>query len=105
MLWLLLGARFVGHGIVLETQDPKGQATNNQRTLTRGCGLDNTTFLYYKTVVRIHPSAFKHGITEDAIKHGFANPVKIASLDQDHEPAKVLVIGSDAAGNLLELVV
>lgn len=52
----------------------------------------------------IHRSALRHGLTEDDIRHAIDNSVAVADLDPDADPPKVLVIGPDLAGNLLEVV-
>ena len=49
-------------------------------------------------------SAFKHGITINRIKHAYDHVIVVADLDPDSDPPKVLLIGPDAAGNLLELI-
>ncbi len=49
-------------------------------------------------------SAFKHGVTGESIKHAVAHSLFIDDDFQGTEPPKVLIIGPDPAGNLLELV-
>jgi hypothetical protein len=36
--------------------------------------------------------------------HAFENSISIADLDPDSEPPKLLIIGPDQSGNLLELI-
>jgi hypothetical protein len=55
--------------------------------------------------VEIHQSARRHGIGDRDIRHAAGHPVVVADIDPDADPPKVLVIGPDRAGNLLELVV
>jgi hypothetical protein len=54
--------------------------------------------------VRISRSAFKHGAIRAEIEHAFDDRVVLADLDPDSDPPKVLVIGADLAGNLLEVL-
>ena len=51
-----------------------------------------------------HRSTFKHGVTIDRVKHAYDHVIVVADLDPDTDPPKVLLIGPDAAGNLLELI-
>ena len=51
-----------------------------------------------------HRSAFKHGVTIDRIEHAYDHVIVVADLDPDSDPTKVLLIGPDTAGNLLELI-
>ena len=52
----------------------------------------------------IHLSALKHGITRPQISHAADHLVTLADLDPDRDPPKVLFIGPDKAGNLIELI-
>ena len=52
----------------------------------------------------IQRSALKHGITRPKISHAADHLVTLADLDPDSEPPKVLLIGPNKAGNLLELI-
>ena len=52
----------------------------------------------------IHRSAFKHGISRPQISHAADHLVTLADLDPYSDPPKVLLIGPDKAGNLLELI-
>lgn len=54
--------------------------------------------------MEFHRSAFKHGYDEEVIVHAVAHAIVIADLDPDADPPKVLAIGPDLAGNLLEVV-
>jgi len=52
----------------------------------------------------LHRSARKHGITEDVILHALANAITVIDLEPETDPPKVLAIGPDYAGNLLEII-
>lgn len=54
--------------------------------------------------VEIHRSARKHGINDAAIRHALENAITVFDLEPDADPPKVLAIGPDAAGNLLEII-
>ena len=58
----------------------------------------------FKRVLLIYRSALRHGISRDSIEHAFTYLLALADLDPDSDPAKVLIIGPDDAGNLLELI-
>ena len=55
--------------------------------------------------MEIHRSARRHGVTDDDIRHATAQPLVVVDLDADADPPKLLAIGPDAAGNLLEVIV
>ncbi|MFM7044829.1 MAG: hypothetical protein ACKOYG_04675 [Ilumatobacteraceae bacterium] len=52
----------------------------------------------------VHSAAHKHGVTRTQIDHAADHLLVLADLDPDSDPPKVLIIGPDAAGNLIELV-
>ena len=54
--------------------------------------------------VEFHHSAFKHGHGEPAILHAVEHALVIVDLDPVADPPKVLAIGPDSAGNLLEII-
>lgn len=54
--------------------------------------------------MRFHLSAFKHGYGEEAILHAVHHAIVVVDLDPDTDPPKVLTIGPDRAGNLLEVI-
>jgi uncharacterized DUF497 family protein len=54
-------------------------------------------------VVEIHPSARKHGVDDEDIRHAIAHALAIEDAGED--PDRWLVIGPDRAGSLLEVVV
>ncbi len=54
--------------------------------------------------MRFHRSAFKHGYDEEAILHAVEHAIVVVDLEPDADPPKVLAIGPDPAGNLLEVI-
>ena len=54
--------------------------------------------------VEIHRSARRHGIRDADIQHAVDHPVVVVDLDAESDPPKVLAIGPDRAGNLLEVI-
>jgi hypothetical protein len=52
---------------------------------------------------RLHRSAERHGSTEEAIRHALLFSL-VNALISDDDPPRLLVIGPDDAGNLLEVV-
>ena len=48
----------------------------------------------------IYGSARKHGVSDEDIEHAVDNAILVADADDD----KVLCLGPDRAGNLLEIV-
>ena len=55
--------------------------------------------------MEIHRSARRHGVSDADILHAVDHPVVVVDVDPDADPPKVLVIGPDISGNLLELFV
>jgi hypothetical protein len=55
--------------------------------------------------VEIHRSARSHGVSDDDIRHAVDHPLVVSDFDPDADPPKILVIGPDAGGNLLEVIV
>jgi len=55
-------------------------------------------------VLRVYESALKHGYTIENISHAVDMALYEGILDEDSDPPKVLIIGPDDAGNLLELI-
>jgi uncharacterized DUF497 family protein len=53
--------------------------------------------------VEIHPSARKHGVDDEDIRHAIDHA--LATEDAGEDPDRWLIIGPDRAGNLLEVVV
>jgi hypothetical protein len=54
--------------------------------------------------VEIYDSARRHGISSADASPAVAQALVIADLDPDSDPPKVLCIGPDRAGNLLEVI-
>ena len=55
-------------------------------------------------VLRYRESAFRHQITEKAIEHAVKFALFADEDFQGEEPPKVLYVGPDQAGNMLEVV-
>jgi hypothetical protein len=55
-------------------------------------------------MLRIHPSALKRRWTREEISHAYDMALHEGVLDEDADPPKLLIIGPDRAGNLLELI-
>ncbi len=51
--------------------------------------------------MEILPSALKHGISDDDIRHGFNNAV--AAITTPDQPDFTMVLGADLNGQLLEI--
>ena len=54
--------------------------------------------------MEFHRSAFKHGVLEESIAHAVTQRLVVVDLDADGDPPRVLAIGPDLAGNLLEVI-
>lgn len=54
--------------------------------------------------VEFHGSAFKHGIGQEAIVHAVEHGQVFIDLDPDADPPRLLAIGPDRVGNLLEII-
>ena len=54
--------------------------------------------------MEFHRSAFKHRYGESDILHAVSHALVIVDLEPDADPPKVLAIGPDPAGNLLEII-
>jgi hypothetical protein len=68
--------------------------------------LPPTAITYYNIAwdVEIHRTARKHGIDDTAIRHALDHAITVFDLEPDADPPKVLAIGPDPAGNLLEII-
>lgn len=55
--------------------------------------------------MEIHRSARRHGVADEDILHATAHPLVVVDFEPDGDPPRLLVIGSDRAGNMLELIV
>ena len=55
--------------------------------------------------MEIHRSAAKHGVVDGDVVHAFEHEIVSVDMDPGADPPKILVIGPDSAGNLLEVIV
>ena len=71
---------------------------------TRSC----VTFFFCITVLlvelEIRPSALKHGISSESIAHAVTYALYADDDFQETDPPKVLLLGPDPAGNVLEVI-
>lgn len=54
--------------------------------------------------MEVHRSARKHGVSDDAIAHAVDHALVVVDLEPDADPPRVLAIGPDDDGNLLEII-
>ena len=54
--------------------------------------------------VEIHRAARRHGVSDEGVVHAVERALVVVDMDPDDDPPKVLVIGPDLAGNLLEVI-
>ena len=54
--------------------------------------------------MEIHRSARRHKVADDDIEHGLANGIVYVELEPDSDPPKLLCIGPNRAGTLLEVI-
>ena len=54
--------------------------------------------------MRVHESAYRHGVDDEAIRHVVDFALTIIELAPDEDPRKILAIGPDPAGNLFEVI-
>ena len=52
----------------------------------------------------IHETALKHGVTILDIQHVCAHSIATFEIDHESFEAKILIVGPDSAGNLLEVI-
>ncbi len=62
-------------------------------------------FSYYDERLWRSIARHQHGVGDDDVLHAVEHEVVSVDLDPDADPPKVLVIGPDSAGNLLEVIV
>jgi hypothetical protein len=55
--------------------------------------------------VDVHRSAGKHGIVAEDVRHACDHALVVDQLDLESDPPKLLVIGPDRAGRVLEVIV
>ena len=58
----------------------------------------------HNNIVQLHASSTKHGVDPVDAGHAFERPVAVVDLDPESAPPKILVIGPDRSGNLLERI-
>jgi hypothetical protein len=56
-------------------------------------------------ILEIHRSAGKHGVPESDVLHAIEHEIVSVDLEPEADPPKILVIGPDPNGNLLEVIV
>ena len=54
--------------------------------------------------MEFHRSAFKHGVDAEAISHTVKHSLVVVDIEQATDPPRVLAIGPDLAGRLLEII-
>lgn len=54
--------------------------------------------------MEIHSAARKHGHDNQAILHAIRHAVTIVDLEPNADPPRILAIGPDHSGNLLEVI-
>lgn len=54
--------------------------------------------------LEIRPSALKHGTTGESIAHAVTYPLLVDDEFETGDSSKVLVLGPDTAGNILEVI-
>lgn len=54
--------------------------------------------------MEIHSAARKHGYGDQTIIHAIRHAVTIVDLEPEADPPRILAIGPDHAGNLLEII-
>jgi hypothetical protein len=55
--------------------------------------------------VEIHRSARRHGVSDADVLHATDHPLVVVDLDPAADPPKLLAIGPDLAGNLIEVII
>lgn len=60
---------------------------------------------YNKDHVEVHPSARRHGVRDADIRHAARNAVVVVDIDPGADPPKLLAIGPNRAGNMLEVII
>ena len=59
--------------------------------------------MIYKDILFRH-TAFKHGYDESTIRHAIDHALIVTTADMTVDPPKVIAVGPDRAGNLLEVI-
>ena len=55
--------------------------------------------------MEIHRSAQRHGLSDHDIRHAEEFALVVIDVEPDADPPKVLLIGPDLSGNLIEVIV
>lgn len=53
----------------------------------------------------IHRSARRHGLGDDDIRHAIQHPLVVVDLEPEADPPKLLLLGPDVAGDVLEVTI
>jgi hypothetical protein len=53
---------------------------------------------------QIHETALKHGVSDLDIHHAYAHSIALFEIDHESFEIKILIVGPDSAGNLLEVI-
>ena len=62
------------------------------------------SFVLRYTESEIHETAYKHGVSTLDIRHACAQSIAKFKIDNESVEAKILIVGPDSAGNLLEVI-
>ena len=62
------------------------------------------SFVLRYTEPEIHEAAYKHGVTTLDIYHACAQSIAKFEIDHESVETKILIVGPDSAGNLLEVI-
>jgi len=105
ILWALLMVEHPeAHRAVLVADE---QADTDETSRAPRVGTQGSIYHYYVLRycdVEIYRTARKHGIDNAAIRYAVDLTLVLVDLDPDSDPPKVLAIGPDRAGNLLEVI-
>ncbi len=66
--------------------------------------MDENNVLHSRCV-DIHRSARRHGVTDDDTRHAADHPLVVVDLEPEADPPKLLLLGPDRAGNVLEVII
>ena len=55
--------------------------------------------------MEFHRSSGKHRVDTDDVLHAVANALVVADMGDDDSPLRILVLGPDRSGNMLEAIV
>ncbi|MFM8521463.1 MAG: hypothetical protein ACKOBK_05065, partial [Acidimicrobiaceae bacterium] len=62
------------------------------------------SFVLRYTEPEIHETAYKHGVSTLDIHHACAQSISAFEIDHESVETKILMVGPDSAGNLLEVI-